>query len=201
ANTAAPYAERGGALVGLASKAREPEVRARIVEFYGVPEARVIALRAMWRSLDRTFADYFPKHLDDSDPEIRRQAVWGVGHLNIFAQAGRLQALFADDDFRADALYNYALCAPGELTRGRAKSLFGKIEKLAEELTEDETELVETAIDQRLAMQGMEPVFHGHDPEAGAPEEAKAPAPAPAPGRNDPCPCGSGKKFKKCHGQ
>ena len=22
-----------------------------------------------------------------------------------------------------------------------------------------------------------------------------------APGRNDPCPCGSGKKFKKCHGQ
>ena len=21
------------------------------------------------------------------------------------------------------------------------------------------------------------------------------------PGRNDPCPCGSGKKFKKCHGQ
>jgi preprotein translocase subunit SecA len=20
-------------------------------------------------------------------------------------------------------------------------------------------------------------------------------------GRNDPCPCGSGKKFKKCHGQ
>jgi len=23
---------------------------------------------------------------------------------------------------------------------------------------------------------------------------------APKPGRNDPCPCGSGKKFKKCHG-
>ena len=23
----------------------------------------------------------------------------------------------------------------------------------------------------------------------------------PRPGRNDPCPCGSGKKFKKCHGQ
>jgi uncharacterized protein len=21
------------------------------------------------------------------------------------------------------------------------------------------------------------------------------------PGRNDPCPCGSGKKYKKCHGQ
>lgn len=23
----------------------------------------------------------------------------------------------------------------------------------------------------------------------------------PAVGRNDPCPCGSGKKYKKCHGQ
>ena len=23
----------------------------------------------------------------------------------------------------------------------------------------------------------------------------------PPPGRNDPCPCGSGKKYKKCHGQ
>jgi hypothetical protein len=26
------------------------------------------------------------------------------------------------------------------------------------------------------------------------------PASTPAPGRNDPCPCGSGKKWKKCHG-
>jgi uncharacterized protein len=24
---------------------------------------------------------------------------------------------------------------------------------------------------------------------------------APTPGRNDPCPCGSGKKYKKCHGE
>jgi uncharacterized protein YecA (UPF0149 family) len=23
----------------------------------------------------------------------------------------------------------------------------------------------------------------------------------PKVGRNDPCPCGSGKKYKKCHGQ
>ncbi len=28
-----------------------------------------------------------------------------------------------------------------------------------------------------------------------------APTPASGVGRNDPCPCGSGKKFKKCHGQ
>jgi preprotein translocase subunit SecA len=33
-------------------------------------------------------------------------------------------------------------------------------------------------------------------------EERRAPAPAEATvGRNEPCPCGSGKKYKKCHGQ
>lgn len=39
------------------------------------------------------------------------------------------------------------------------------------------------------------------------PDEAIAGGQVPAPaalrgvGRNDPCPCGSGKKFKRCHGQ
>jgi len=40
---------------------------------------------------------------------------------------------------------------------------------------------------------------------APAPKAMNAPAAAgtdwSAVGRNDPCPCGSGKKFKKCHGQ
>jgi len=34
--------------------------------------------------------------------------------------------------------------------------------------------------------------------------DASEPAPVGLPpklGRNDPCPCGSGKKYKKCHGQ
>ena len=47
----------------------------------------------------------------------------------------------------------------------------------------------------------------------GAPGSGQVPpAPSPQPrasmqhagpkvGRNDPCPCGSGKKYKKCHGQ
>ena len=34
-----------------------------------------------------------------------------------------------------------------------------------------------------------------------APRIANANAPAQKVGRNDPCPCGSGKKYKKCHGQ
>ncbi|MBK8230433.1 MAG: preprotein translocase subunit SecA [Candidatus Eisenbacteria bacterium] len=49
-------------------------------------------------------------------------------------------------------------------------------------------------------------------PSAPAPALRPAPRPAPGPaggsshalpkvGRNDPCPCGSGKKYKKCHGQ
>jgi preprotein translocase subunit SecA len=35
------------------------------------------------------------------------------------------------------------------------------------------------------------------------PEQRSAPAglDTPGAGRNDPCPCGSGKKYKKCHGQ
>ena len=36
------------------------------------------------------------------------------------------------------------------------------------------------------------------------PAQAEAPKPVRAGakvGRNDPCPCGSGKKYKKCHGQ
>ena len=41
-------------------------------------------------------------------------------------------------------------------------------------------------------------MFHGEEVQGGGVptkrEEDKV-------GRNDPCPCGSGKKYKKCHGQ
>jgi uncharacterized protein YecA (UPF0149 family) len=61
--------------------------------------------------------------------------------------------------------------------------------------------LVETALDQRLAMHDLEPVFsvehdHQHGSEDPPPSEQKGKI-----GRNDPCPCGSGKKYKKCCGQ
>jgi hypothetical protein len=198
ANSAAPYEERGGALIGLAAYSDEPEIRKQILALYEAVEGRALAMRAMWRSLDRTFGGYFVRHLDDSDPEIRRQAVWGVGHLNLFAQAGRLQALFADDDYRADALYNYALCSPGGISRGRAKGLLRKIDELAEGLSDGETVLVKAAIDQRLKLHGMDSFFEQAEEEE---EPAAAEAPPAKIGRNDPCPCGSGKKYKKCHGQ
>ena len=57
------------------------------------------------------------------------------------------------------------------------------------------------ALDERLLMNGYQPVFN---PERYSDAEDVLDVPVPAPpktGRNDPCPCGSGKKFKKCHGQ
>src|SRR5579872_524789 len=199
ANTELSYTERGGALVALASQSSNLDVRKQILAFYEIPEARASAMRAMWRSLDRTFGQYFPKHLDDTDDEVRRQAIWGVGHLNLVTEAGRLQALFANEEYRADALYNYALCAPGGISRGRAKGLLRKIDELAEGLSEGETELVEAAIDQRLLLENREPVFHRGEEAEDEPEAE--PSPAKKVGRNDPCPCGSGKKYKKCHGR
>ncbi|HYP08335.1 MAG TPA: SEC-C metal-binding domain-containing protein, partial [Bryobacteraceae bacterium] len=62
---------------------------------------------------------------------------------------------------------------------------------------EEEVEIVQLALDERLMLHGHNPVFFGDE---AAPAEAAAPVPAGKVGRNDPCPCGSGKKFKKCCG-
>jgi uncharacterized protein YecA (UPF0149 family) len=77
-----------------------------------------------------------------------------------------------------------------------------KIDALAA-LKPEEVDLVEFALDERLKLHGLDPVFSAETSEASEVEEAPAPEPPPAhkPGRNDPCPCGSGKKYKKCHGQ
>ncbi len=40
-----------------------------------------------------------------------------------------------------------------------------------------------------------------HERRSSPPGAPKAKAAQPEVGRNDPCPCGSGKKYKKCHGQ
>lgn len=206
-----PAVERGGALVGLCNATDEPEVAARVREFYAIPELRAKALEAMWRSFDRQFSTYFARHLGDPDPEVRRQAVWGAGYMGIGAAAGELREMFDDDDFRDDALFAFALCVPGDFSRGRVRGILRKIDRLAGGLSGREAELVKTALDQRLAMHNLEPVFavedeHDHDQ---AHEEDEGPAAGPhlvrtAPsreaGRNDPCPCGSGKKYKKCHG-
>jgi len=189
----APLEERCGALLGLAADADDPAVRRWITDFYGVPAARAKALEAMIRSLDRRFAPYFPPHIDDPDPEVRRRALWGVGYLAIQTEAGRVRAFFADPEFREDALFAYTLAVPAEVSRGRAQALLRKVNFDAKGLSQAELEVVQSAIDERLARLGLDPVF--------AREQEKAPEQIEqALGRNDPCRCGSGKKYKKCCG-
>ena len=215
-----PKVERAGAIVGLSSEAGGKEVRPYVLALYEDPETRAKALQAMWRSFDRTFAEYFPKNLDSSDVETVRHAIWGCGYLNVTSVLSRLRGFFENDELRADALFAYALSAPSDVTPARMRSLLEKIDKEAGGLMPAETDLVETALDQRLMMHGREPVFHVDDEEEAAEEGDLVPhvhgpgcnhkheAPktvsidsaAGKPGRNDPCPCGSGKKYKKCCG-
>jgi uncharacterized protein YecA (UPF0149 family) len=56
------------------------------------------------------------------------------------------------------------------------------------------------ALDERLRLQGLDPVFAAAEEDEQESEPEPPPPPAGKVGRNDPCPCGSGKKYKKCHG-
>lgn len=164
-DTSRDWSERGGALLGYASaKDATAETRALIEQQYKMPERRAQALKTMWRSFDSRWIDYFPKHLADPDRAVLEQAIFGVGHFAIVSSIDRLEKLFEDEDLRPAAIYAYALAVPGGTDRTKARSLFRRIEKLADGLDEEEQSLVETAIDQRLVEAGKRPVF-GHEPE------------------------------------
>jgi HEAT repeat protein len=195
---ASPAEERCGALLGLARDAGNEPIRTFAIRFYDDPETRVQAMEAMRNSFDRTFAEYFPKHLEDADPEVKREAIYGVGYLGITDRADQLKQFFDDDEYRSDALFAFALSTRAEISRGRIRALFRKIEDLAGGLAEEEVEIVQLALDERLMLHGHNPVFFGEAEETAA--EPAQPAPSGKVGRNDPCPCGSGKKFKKCCG-
>jgi HEAT repeat protein len=202
----APDEERAGALVGLALGPDDEAVDRMMLEFYQRPAQRAKALEAMRRSLDRRYEPYFPPHLDDSDIDVRRQAIWGVGNLVLGAEAARLRKYFDDEELRADALYAYALAVPGETSHIRIPRLFRKLEELAGGLSAEESYLVKTALNDRLDRHGLAPAFfteQGEEPEdwaEGEPLPVSAEPPPAKVGRNDPCPCGSGKKYKKCCG-
>ena len=189
--------EKGGAVVALAHQADNPVVAKAIETLYADPRSRAKALKAMARSLDRRFAGYPPRHLEDPDSEIKRQAIWGIGYLGLASDAPRLEPFFEDDEFREDALFAYALSIPGDTSRGRIRALLNKIEDVAGGFRADEETLVQIALDQRLMLHRMKPVFFPDDDEV---EEEPQPVTSSKPGRNDPCPCGSGKKYKKCCG-
>jgi HEAT repeat protein len=151
--------ERGGILVGLAPETDRNEVRTAIVHLYAIPEGRAKALESMWRSVHPSFKDYFAKHLNDTDLEVRRGALWGVGYYGLKTELEKVRKLFEDEDLRSDALFAYTLALPADISRGRMKGLLTRIEKDAKGLTEMEEELVKTALDERLLLAGKEPFF------------------------------------------
>lgn len=225
-----PVEERGGAAVGLYAVADRDDVRQGLESLYAEGgKGRVKALEAMWRSLWQPYAKFFAAHLDTSNEEnkdvaLLRQALRGAGYFRLTAHIDKIASFFDREEpydvLREDALFAYALAMPGETTRGRVKGMLRKIDDLAE-LSQDEAELVRFALDERLRLHGLAPVFeaeqetehdhtahdhehHDHAAHGDHHRHAAAPAteaaPAQKPGRNDPCPCGSGKKYKKCHG-
>jgi hypothetical protein len=155
----APVEELGGLLVGLAPETDRNEVRKGITDLYEKPEGRAKALEAMWRSVHPSFRDYFSKHLEDTDLEVRRSALWGVGYYGLKSELERVRKIFDDEDLRSDALFAYALALPGEVSRGRMKGMLARVEKDANGLSEMEEELVKAALDERLMLAGKEPVF------------------------------------------
>jgi len=198
ADPKAPLEERSGAAIGLAEQSDNPAVYQAILNLYQDPHGRAKALKAMARSFDKRFSAYPPKHLDDPDPDVKTQAIWGIGYLDLASEAPRLAELFDDEEFRTDALFAYALAIPGETSSGRVRALMSKVEEAAGGFREDEEDLIRIALDQRLMLHGKSPVFFPDDEEE---EEGLAPViTAAKPGRNDLCSCGSGKKYKKCHG-
>jgi hypothetical protein len=129
----------------------------------------------------------------------------GAGYFQLTQQVDKIAGYFDRDDdmddLREDALFAYALAMPGETSRGRVRGMLRKIDSLAG-LTREEADLVMFALDERLSLHGLDPVFSAatDEPEADtAPEPVQPESPRKV-GRNDPCPCGSGKKYKKCHG-
>jgi hypothetical protein len=202
-------AERGGAAVGLYAVADRDDVNQALQALYEEGEApeksaaRAKALESMWRSLWKPYARFFPQHLEDPNKEILRQALRGAGYFQLTRHADKIASYFdrEDDleDLREDALFAYALAMPGETTRGRIRGMLRKIDTIAK-LSSSEAELVMFALDERLRLAGLDPVFAADDPDQETEEPEAPPAPSGKVGRNDPCPCGSGKKYKKCHG-
>ena len=142
-----------------------PAVEKVLRELYDDPETRAVAMRGMWRTFDKTFAAIFSKHLQDPIRLVQNEAITGVGYLGMNYESKQLEDMFDDPDLRERALFAYALCCSGDTTKSNAKKLYRKIEDLAGGLNDEEKDVVETAIDTRLAMHGLAPAFaepHDH---------------------------------------
>ncbi len=154
--------ERAGCLVGLALL--DAPIHDQAVTLYENAEIRPKVLEAMWRSLDRRFGKYFVSHLDDPHLETQRIAIRGVGYLQMRGELARLKALWGEEELREDALYAFALAAPADPNPSSLRSLLKRMSADAQ-LSEDETELVMLALDERLRMAGKSPVFRPLGPD------------------------------------
>ena len=168
ADTAADFDERGGIAVALAQHMAEAGVREAVEQLHTVPEGRARAIEAMWRSFDKSFDSFVVPHIEDPDSEVRQQAILAAGYLGLGSEASRIEKQFQDPDFRDDALFAYALCCRAEVSRPFMKKQLRQIDKLANGLDEEEVKTVMQALDLRLEMHGLKPVFsseegHAHD--------------------------------------
>ncbi len=151
--------EKGGLLVALHPLADRPEINQEIREAYNHPETRLKALEAMWRSLEPEFAEFFPKHLEDSDLDIRRVALRGTGTSGLTGEMGRVRKMLNEADVREDALFAYAMISPGKPTAAFLRQVYSKLEREAGGFTDEEEEVVRIALDERLRAAGKPPVF------------------------------------------
>ena len=205
--------ERGGAAVGLYAVADRDDVRKGLEALYEQGgRSRVRALEAMWRSLWQPYAKYFAHIWIETEPGFIAARSARSRLFPAHRYADKIASYFDRDEpldeLRDDALFAYALAMPGETTRGRIKAMLRKIDALAH-LNEPETELVKFALDERLRLHGLAPVFeaeqedeHGHEHDAPVSPEPEKPALHPSQeamkaGRNDPCPCGSRQEIQE----
>ena len=161
----APGAERAGAAIAVATNEMTPVVEKVLRALYEDLETRAAAMRGMWRTFDKTFAAIFSKHLQDPIRPVQNEAITGVGYLGMNYESKHLEDMFDDPDLRERALFSFALCCSGDTTKSNAKKLYRKIEDLAGGLNDEEKDVVETAIDTRLALHGLGPAFaepHNH---------------------------------------
>lgn len=150
----APPAERAGLVVALSDETETQRVRDQILELADYPETRAAALETVWRSMDPTFAPLVKSHLNDPDPDVREQAVLGIGYLRITTEVGRLRAMFEDPRLRPAALLAYAFAFPIDVSTGHTEGLLRKIDDMAGGLLPEEAELVHNALDQRMLVHG-----------------------------------------------
>ena len=78
----------------------------------------------------------------DADDAVREQAVIGVGYLGLVGELGRVKNMFHDPSIRPAALMGYSLAFPDKDTVARLRSLYKKIEKLADGLSPEEADIV-----------------------------------------------------------